>query len=152
MEVFRISREKYANELTASGVANRWNHDQQWVIYAGGSRSLAALELVVHRAAVQHDFNYKVMVISLPDDQSLYKSIDERELPTNWRTMDAYSKLQEFGSIWYENQSSLVLKVPSAIIPMESNYIINTKHPAFDQVILVRSEDYFWDNRLLYKH
>ena len=45
--------------------------------------------------------------------------------------------------------NSMVLKVPSAIVPKEYNFIINTKHPDFiDKVSLVRTEDYFWDERL----
>lgn len=90
------------------------------------------------------------MVISIADDDYLTHQIFINDLPANWRSLAAYSEMQAIGSDWYSRQSSLVLKVPSAIIPFEHNYIINAEHPDFNKKIgLVRTEDYFWDSRLL---
>ncbi|UFH57653.1 RES family NAD+ phosphorylase [Spirosoma sp. KNUC1025] len=150
MEVFRISKEVYAQSLRSSGSANRWNTKGQQVIYTGASRSLSSLELVVHRGAIQPTSTYKVMVISIADDDYLMRTVQLKELPANWRTLGGYAALQTIGSNWYTSQESLILKVPSAIIIYEYNYIINTEHPDFGQhVQLVRIEDYFWDSRLL---
>lgn len=150
MEVFRISRDTFTNELTASGVANRWNIDQQYVLYTGHSRSLATLELVVHRASIKPAFTYKIMVISISDEDFLYRQIQTKELPEDWRTTNAYPALQKIGSQWYKSKESLVLKVPSVIIPNEFNYIINVRHHDFQKhAQLVRLEDYFWDERLI---
>ncbi len=149
MEVFRISREAYASRLTASGGANRWNQRDQFVLYAGSSRSLSTLELIVHRNSIAPHDRYKVLVISIPDSDNLTRQIPVSELPVNWRTMTAYPKLQQIGSKWYESRENLVLRVPSAVIPSEYNYIINMEHPDFkDNIRLVRTEDYFWDDRL----
>jgi len=149
MEIFRISNKKHSKKLTTSGSANRWNFDGQNVIYAGSSRSLSTLELIVHKNSVKPKVEYKVMIISFADIDHLIKQIMIDDLPTNWRKMAAYSVLQKIGSDWYENQESLVLKVPSAVIPHEYNYIINTEHAEFSEhVQLVRTEDYFWDTRL----
>lgn len=150
MEVFRISREIHARTLSSSGSANRWNTKGQQVIYTGSSRSLSSLELVVNRGSVQPASTYKVMVISIADDDYLIKQMQSKDLPLNWRTLAGYSALQKIGSSWYKSQETLVLKVPSAIIIYEYNYIINTEHPDFgSNVQLVRTEDYFWDSRLL---
>ena len=150
MEVFRISREEYSTSLSCSGSANRWNLKGQNVLYAGSSRSLSSLELIVHKGAVKPALLYKVMVISIADDDYLIKQIQIKDLPTNWRSIAAYSTLQSIGSDWYTAQESLVLKIPSAIIPFEYNYIINTEHKDFlSKVSLVRTEEYFWDSRLL---
>lgn len=150
MEVFRISKEAYAHTLRSSGSANRWNTKGQQVIYTGSSRSLSSLELVVHRGSIQPATAYKVMVISIADDDYLIKQVQLKDLPSNWRSLASYSALQKIGSTWYDSQETVVLKVPSAIIIYEYNYIINTEHPDFDRTIqLVRTEDYFWDSRLL---
>jgi RES domain-containing protein len=150
MELFRISAEEYSNKLTSSGASNRWNKRGEFVIYTGGSRSLSTLELVVHRNFIKPDIIYKVMIISVPDSDSLIKTIQINDLPKNWRQFEAYSKLQDIGSEWIKNKSSLILKVPSAIIPQEYNYIINTEHADFkENVKLIRTEKYFWDERLL---
>jgi len=59
-------------------------------------------------------------------------------------------RLQNIGSDWYSNKKKLVLQIPSAVIPQESNYVINTQHPLFtSQVKIIEREDYFWDKRLL---
>jgi RES domain-containing protein len=150
MEVFRISIEKFASKIFASGSANRWNAKGQFVIYTSSSSSLSTLELVVSRNVVSSSVNYKVMVISIADDDRLIKQIFTKDLPANWRSMDGYASLQTIGSSWYNSQESLVLKVPSAIIPSEFNFVINTEHPDFKKYIkLIRLEDYFWDERLV---
>jgi len=150
MKIFRILRAKYANSLTSSGRARRWNYNQQWVIYASSTRSLAALELVVHRASIIPSFDYKVMVISVPDNQQLITQIKGNELPELWREEKSYPLLQRIGSEWYRSNASLLLQIPSAVIPKENNYIINTKHPDFNKnVTLLGQEDYFWDERLV---
>jgi RES domain-containing protein len=150
MEMFRISRFPYASRLTSSGAANRWNAEGEEVIYAGSSRSLSTLEQIVHFGSVVPRNDYRVMIISVADDDHLFEQISIKRLPVNWRTLEAYPSLQKIGSAWYRNQESLVLKVPSVIIPQEYNYVINTKHPEFRRKVkLVRTEDYFWDPRLL---
>ena len=149
MEVFRICKEEYSGSLKSSGSANRWNLRGQNVIYTGSTRSLSTLELVVRRSSIAPVNNYKVMVISIADDDYLFKQIHINELVENWRTLAAYSTLQEIGSKWYISQGSLILKVPSAVIPYEYNYIINNEHPDFAKCVRkVRVEDYFWDKRL----
>jgi RES domain-containing protein len=150
MELFRISTKEYSNQLTASGSPNRWNKRGEFVMYTSGSRSLSTLELVVHRNVIKPKFPYKVLVISLVDNDNLIHSIKSKDLPKKSNTMQAYAQLQEIGSHWYHNKTSLVLKIPSAIIQQEHNYIINTKHPDFEKNIkLVHTEKYFWDERLL---
>jgi RES domain-containing protein len=149
MEVFRISREAYASRLVASGGPNRWNKGDQHVIYAGSSRSLSTLELIVHRNSIAPLDHYKVMVISIPDSDYLIKQIPTKVLPANWRTLSAYPELQQIGTDWYKSKETLVLKVPSAVIPNEFNFIINFEHPDFkNHIKLIRTEDYFWDDRL----
>lgn len=150
MEVFRISRSNFANSLKASGYPNRWNLEGQMVIYAASSRALATLELVVTRSNIKPDEEYVMMIISLSVPNHLIEELTPDELPRNWNSLSAYSLLQKKGSAWYEKQESLVLKVPSAIIPEEYNYIINTRHRDFlDMVSMIRKEAYFWDKRLL---
>lgn len=90
------------------------------------------------------------MVISIADHDSFVTQVTTGQLPKNWRKLEAYRELQQIGSDWYNSRTSLLLKVPSAIVPMEFNYVINYKHPDFHQnVSLVRREDYFWDDRLM---
>lgn len=149
MEVYKIAKASFSNKLAASGRAHRWNLDEQYTIYTGSSRSLSSLELIVNENSILPAFNYKVMVISIADEENLFTHILQSQLPQSWRTMTSYPKLQEIGSEWYINKRSLILKVSSAVIPKEYNYLINMSHPDFERkVTLVRTEDYFWDERL----
>lgn len=150
MEVYRIAKENFSKQLIASGMAYRWNNDNQFVLYAGSSRSLATLELVVRRRSINPKFNYRVMIISIADEEQLFTSIFQNNLPENWRSTTAYPVCQKIGSDWYKSKQSLFLKVPSAVIAQEYNYLINTNHPDFlTKVSLVRTENYFWDERLV---
>lgn len=150
MLVYRITTSKYASELSSSGAANRWNQEGEFVLYSAESRSLASLEFVVHRAAIQPKLNYKVLVIELDVPQSQIRKMGIDELPKKWRRVSNYSTLQEIGSKWYSKSKKLVFQIPSAIIPQEYNYIINTKHELFkSKVKIVDRESYFWDTRLL---
>ena len=149
MEVFKITKASFSHKLVASGSAHRWNFDDQFTIYTGSSRSLSSLEIIVNENSILPAFKYKVMVISIADEEDLFTHILQSQLPGYWRTMAAYPKLQQIGSEWYENKTSLVLKVPSAVVPKEYNYLIDVHHPDFkNKVSLVRTEDYFWDERL----
>lgn len=150
MEVFRISHKSYSKQLSSSGASSRWNKRNEFVIYTGASRSLSTLEVVVHRNSIHGTADYEVMIISIADEESLFENVSIKDLPSNWRDFKAYPLLQQIGSDWYRAQRSLVLKVPSAIISQEYNYIINTHHPLFtEKVQLVRNEAYFFDGRLL---
>jgi RES domain-containing protein len=150
MRVYRITAAKYASKLSSSGAANRWNQEGEFVIYSAESRSLASLELVVHRSAIKPRLKYKVLVIDIDVPKAQVQKVKEIEMPKNWRSVNAYNVLQHIGSSWYTECKKLVFQIPSVIIPQEYNYIINTKHKLFDdKVNIVNKEDYFWDARLL---
>lgn len=148
MVVYKICREKYSDKLSASGASNRWNKEDELVIYTGSSIALAALENVAHRASINIAKPYKLLKIEIKE-QTLIKEIDLTQLPKNWRSLEAYVELQEIGSAWYQSLESPVLKVPSAIVSQEFNYVINTRHPLFlSNVTIKDSEDWIWDKRL----
>lgn len=150
MEVYRISREKHADKLTGSLQKNRWNLDGQEVIYAGSSRALSSLEVLVHLNFIKPDYVQKVAIIHLPDDAHYYRIVSADELPaeSEWRFYSAYPALQKIGSDWYNSQETLILQVPSAVITAEYNFVINARHPDFRKVKIVEIEEYFWDDRL----
>lgn len=144
MEVFRISSLKYSKSLISSGKSSRWNMENQFVIYTGQSRSLSILESVVHHKTMPL-IKFEMMLISISEKEHFYTKIPITDLPKNWRTIEAYSNLQEIGSAWYMKNKSLILQVPSVIVPQEFNFIINTSHPDFNpsNVTLSSNEDYF---------
>lgn len=149
MEVFKIAASKYSEQLTASGRPNRWNKKGEFVIYTSSTRSLASLELIVHRGSIKPTLDHEVMILSLPDDSNFQIAVQTKNLPKDLKNLSAYNKIQKIGSQWYQEEQSLILKVPSAVIHYEFNHIINTMHSDFEKYVqLVRTECYFWDERL----
>lgn len=150
MVVYNIRKSRYAASLKASGVANRWNKDEEFLIYAGGSIALSTLELVAHRHAIDIKSGYKLLFIRLDIHESDITEIKIENLPKNWRSIESYPVLQSIGSQWYRERKSLVLKVPSALVHWEYNYLLNTNHPDFlDKVSIESVEDFWWDSRLV---
>lgn len=147
MEVFRISAPRYAQSLTASGVSNRWNLAGQYVLYTAASASLACLENVVHRGAEGLQAPFKLMRLAIPD-QVLIEEVPTAMLPADWQQVTSYPQCQEIGGAWYQLRRSAVLKVPSAIITSEANYLLNTSHPDFGLIQLLGTEDFVFDPRI----
>ena len=147
MEVYRITKSRYADSLIASGGAARWNGRGHFVIYTAASRALACLENVVHRSGEGLQDDFRVMLIQIPDEL-LVETISLHELPANWLTPESYPICQTLGHEWLRQAKSTVLQVPSAIIPNESNYLINPQRPHFGQIRLLGNEPFLFDTRL----
>ena len=136
MELYRICLAKWANALVASGNPARWNARGQFVIYTASSRALEGLSL-----------RFKLMVIQVPDHLPV-EVIAPESLPPDWHNFLQYPVCQKRGAAWLQSQSSVILQVPSAIIPQEKNYLLNPAHPDFNQIVLQATEDFWFDPRL----
>lgn len=147
MEVFRITLTEYADGLYASGRSNRWNYKGEKVIYAAGSRSLACLENVVHASGVALSQHFTVMVIYIPDKISI-ETIGTGQLPKDWNKKARPRTCQRLGSQWANSNASLLLQVPSSIIPDEKNYLINPAHKDFTKVKIIDHQNFYFDRRI----
>jgi RES domain-containing protein len=148
MNVFRITLNKWAGSLIASGRAARWNGNGHWMIYTASTSALACLENVVHRRSLGNDDLFKVMVINIPD----HLQIDDillSNLPPNWKGFTEYTICQDLGNEWLNGGTSVVLRVPSSIIPEEYNYLINPQHPDFTAITIIAKEAFTFDERLM---
>jgi RES domain-containing protein len=147
MTVYRITLQKWASSLVASGRAARWNSNGFFVIYASGTRALACLENIVHRRSIGNDDLFSVTVIDIPSYVAI-PEIDRAALPSDWRSFTSYASCQEMGNQWVRSGASAVLRIPSAIIAEENNYLLNPAHPDFRKISIVRSEGFAFDERL----
>lgn len=147
MQVYRITLSKWSEKLVAAGNSARWNSKGNFVIYTAASRALACLENVVHRSGEGLSSYFRVMVISIPAKLKM-EEIDASELSQDWSDYMGYPTCQEIGDRWYDEAKTAVLKVPSAIIPTEFNYILNLKHPDFSKIKLLHSKGFYFDPRL----
>ena len=147
MIVYRITKATYADRLVASGGVARWNERGQFVIYSAATRALACLENVVHRSGEGLLDVFRVMVIDVPDDLSVETVVID-ELPADWFDFHQYATCQRMGGEWLRSGRSAVLRVPSAIIAHEWNYLLNPAHPQFTRIRLLRTEPFVFDPRI----
>ena len=147
MEVFRITLTEYADELHASGRSNRWNYQGEKVIYTASSRSLACLENVVHSSGEALSQHFSVVVIYIPDNSSM-EVIQLDQLPNDWNQTIRSKTCKNFGSGWIKSNHSLLLQVPSSIIPEEKNYLINPNNKEFNKVKIVDRQEFLFDQRI----
>lgn len=147
MIVYRIVHKLYSKELYAPGMEGRWNSDGKKVIYTAESVALAFLENMVRRQGVGFNSDFKTMIIDIPDDLKI-QPVKVSELTKGWRSFTNYSKCQSIGNDWYDKGEKPVLKVPSAVLPEEFNYVINATHVQFKKVQLIDTIDLVPDERL----
>lgn len=150
MYAYRISREKFASDLTGEGArrfGGRWNKKGDAVLYCSSSISLATLEVLVH--VPQHIAPEDLLLTTLfiPNELTL-EWISEGQLPNNWRIYPAPSILAKMGSNWIIKEETAILKVPSGIIPTEYNFLINPRHIDFSQIRTEKVEEFKLDSRL----
>ncbi|GAA4456918.1 RES family NAD+ phosphorylase [Nibrella saemangeumensis] len=147
MLVYRITRAMYAGSLVASGGAARWNSRGKFVIYTAATRALACLENVVHRSGEGLQDLFRVMVIEVPE-QLHQEEISLDILPATWAEFQNYYQCQQIGDAWLQRMQTAVLRVPSAIVPNEYNYLLNPTHPDFARVRLIQTEPFLFDPRI----
>ncbi|RYE11778.1 MAG: RES domain-containing protein [Sphingobacteriaceae bacterium] len=151
MLIYRISQTKYASSLTASGVDGRWNLFGQKVIYTAGSVALACLENLAHRSGTSLAAgNFSLSVIEVEDGLKIEEVKTEDLVSANpkWQSVENYPLTQKLGSDWLNRNSSAILKVPSAIIDLEYNYLLNLNHPDFTKIKVAVVNKFAFDPRL----
>lgn len=124
----------------------RWNSPGSAVVYTAQSESLAAMELLVQLQASQLLLSYSSIPVDF--DNALVEVVDSAALPANWRESPTPSALQQIGDLWVAQQRSVVLQVPSAVVPSELNFLFNPTHPDFTQVTVGQRKPFWNDSRL----
>jgi RES domain-containing protein len=147
MLVYRIAHKLYSSQLFASGLEGRWNSGGKKIVYAADSVALAFLENMIRRQSVGFNGDFKIMFIEIPDDLSI-QTVKLEQLPKGWRDFRNYTKCQIIGDAWYDKGEKPVLKVPSAILPAESNFVINTTLVAFRKIKLIDTTELVPDQRI----
>ncbi len=150
IKLYRISSSNHIDDLYGTGArvyGGRWNHPGNPVVYSSGSRSLAALEFLVHVPMALAPTSLSITEINIQENVDR-KTIGENSLPANWRDYPAPEQLANIGTTWIKSKSTLLLDVPSAVMESEVNSLINPLHPDMKFVNLVKTEKFSFDSRL----
>jgi RES domain-containing protein len=148
---YRIFKTKHAaNWLDGEGAflyGGRWNSRGTRVLYASQSLSLAALEMLVHINSEMLLLSYSFATVEFDDD--LVMPVEQfQKLPSTWSDSPPPTAIQQIGDDWTASRDSVVLKVPSAVVPVESNYLVNISHKDFSRVKLGKPKPFSFDPRL----
>ena len=147
MIVYRIVHRMVKELLTGSGRDSRWCSSGGKVIYTSSSVALACLENVLRRSGAGFASDFQTIFYEIPDKIKI-EEVPIKELDENWRLRSSYSYCQAIGNIWYNKKDSLVLKVPSAIIPDEFNFVIKTTSPDIGRIKTKDTKPFIPDERL----
>lgn len=147
MTYYRICNPIYADDLEGTGAklyGSRWNSAGKPMLYLAEYISLAALELLVHLQRGDKSNEFALLSILVPETE--IAAISFSKLKNNWREDIGYT--QFIGNEFIRNKQSLLMKVPSAIVPEEHNLLVNPLHPDAKKIKIIRSKTFRFDNRL----
>jgi RES domain-containing protein len=150
MKVYRLAKKAFRNDLTGSGAekyGGRWNNIGTSMLYTCEHASLAVLEVAVHIQLELIPADYYMMELEIPDDKNMIYQTSNR-LPDFWDSFP-YSQLsQNFGDAFVKSNQFLMMKVPSAIVRREYNYLINPFHKLAREMKVIDSYPFIFDYRL----
>lgn len=150
MIVYRLSKGQYANDLSGKGaelVGGRWNSRGNAMLYTSQSIALCVTEIAVHVPLGILPKDYQLIHIEIPDEDLL----EMKRLPKDWQSFPHSNSTQMIGDKFLKEHKHLVFKVPSAAVQGEFNFLINPRHKNFNQIKIVKLEDFNFDERLFRK-
>jgi len=115
------------------------------MVYTAGTISLATLELLVHLDSSALLPSYSICPVDFED--SLVELLNRARLPSDWNQSPPPTQLQVIGDEWISRGSSAVLKVPSAVVEEENNYLINPVQKDFKKLKLGSMKPLILDKR-----
>jgi membrane protein YdbS with pleckstrin-like domain/RES domain-containing protein len=140
-----VPADEAGDAFGGTDAAGRWNESGVRVVYASRSRSLALLEFLVHLegepgplAAAPADL----------DEGVAEESVDETALPPGWQDRPQDPAVRSLGTGWLASARTVVLSVPSAVVPGERNVLLNPAHPDFARVHPAPPQPFELDPRL----
>jgi RES domain-containing protein len=142
MLVYRICKLVHA-PLDGEGArlfGGRWNSAGRPAIYSATHLSLAALEYLVHLDFDNLPSDLVWLKIEIPDGASI-ETYPQSVAPNE-------TIASTFGDAWLETGNSLCLDVPSAVLSVERNIILNPRHPEMGRVKTIETNDFEFDDRL----
>lgn len=151
MNLFRISKAKYASDLSGTGAklaGGRWNPPGSPLLYTAGSSALALLEHLTHLSRTDLHLSFQLVLIETYNTPVTFLEDHFDRLPQDWKNDQILTR--ECGKAWLDKLPSPILRVPSVHSPWEYNYLLNPEHPDLD-ITIVDNSHYVYDARFIAK-
>jgi RES domain-containing protein len=144
---YRIAdrRHKILDGQGAALLGGRWNSPGRRVIYAAETYAGAMLEVLANSNIGRMPKHHAWIEILIGGGVSV-EEVDERKV-RRWDAPDQQAS-RMFGDRWYDEKRSTVLIVPSTVVRVERNVVINQDHPGFRKLRATAPKPVLWDERL----
>lgn len=149
MILYRISNCNRADDVSGTGAklyGGRWNSIGIAMHYMASSRALAALEVLANKNVMTGGENLCLSIFEMPDESII--TIEIADLPEGWRDYPSIPFLKKLGDEFIQQSKFFLLKVPSAIIEDEYNFLMNVHHPLAAQIKVKEIKPFRFDRRL----
>jgi RES domain-containing protein len=149
MIVYHLGRTKYASDTTGEGArlnGGRWNPVGIPCIYTSENRALTVLEYSANVPLFDIPRSLSITTFQIPDGSWMKLNISE--LPGNWNQNPVPKETMEYGAGLLKTNQFLALRIPSAILPEEFNYIINPQFADIGLVKIIDVRDFAYDIRV----
>jgi RES domain-containing protein len=154
LPLWRLYRAEYGPGLDGIGgtfADGRWHTRGERVVYFGATAAIVVLERLAHTDPDLFPADLRLasfeFMETISNVISSIRAEDISPLPENWvRDENATRRI---GGQWWRERSSPLLLVPSAILPEESNYLLNAQHPGAKSLQLIRERPFTFDPRLI---
>ena len=149
MILYRIAKCIYADDLSGTGArlyGGRWNSEGRSMVYLASSRSLAMLEALVHLNPTILPEDFCMVMLEVPNNLI---EVNMSLLPENWNAYPEQNILKQIGNAFLQEKKHLLMKVPSALVKEEYNYLLNPLHPKAASVKLLSKQPFDFDERLI---
>src|SRR6187551_3034366 len=150
MEVFRLARKKYPIELSGKGASisgARWNSKGTEIIYCAQNRALAMAEVLVHLSLATLPSHFVMLTIEIPEDISV-EELNLDKVGVDWNVFPCTFETPLLGDDFIKRNETCVLKVPSAVVKGDFNFLINPHHALFNKIKITEQVDFPFDKRI----
>ena len=145
---WKLAKKEHA-DLSGEGArlhGGRWNTPGHRVVYLCQEASLTVLEVLVHldlsTELIPNDY------VLMEVDLSTIKGRRNQKVLEEGLTLNNEKKSQAFGDKWIVEKRSLLLRVPSVIVPHSKNILFNPDHPLAKQIPKPKVTAFNLDSRL----
>jgi RES domain-containing protein len=150
MRVFRLCRSKFAADLSGKGAeiaGGRWNSKGTTMLYTSQSMALCTVEIAIHTPLGNIPDDYTLVTLEIPDDLQI-EELTTDDLPDDWRTLPHPNSTQLLVDGFISAGKNAILKVPSAAVPDECNFLVNPSHPDSKRILIKSTEPFEFDSCL----
>jgi RES domain-containing protein len=144
MVLWRISRHRDLSGTGGLRAAGRWHYAGRAIVYLADNPASSLLEVCVHTSA--NDVPPELTLLKIEGPEIDIPSVRMDELPDGWRTRVEVTR--DLGSAWLERSESVLLCVPSVLVPETMNFLFNPSHPNAAKYRILETIAYPFDPRL----